>query len=1416
MAEDVLQYNNALKKAHIEMQHQQKMKSRPTKSIPTQQPATATPRPLSGFTHSNTSENNNNTSWHLLAGSGGSNEAQGVVRNPHQEGEGCLNQHFEQTATHTDIDASPRSRPKKIFSLNLPGAHSVDDMQINGELYGLQSALSFASLASSNAPYSARSSLQDSVGGGGKGGEFETSRSQSSSQQVSVDRVGIEESEGHLRDFKSSRKSRPPQKPLSILEQKMMERTMQSLKNNIVKKQVVMNKEFEGKSFITKPNILRFDDFEVGCSYTKKITVTNVSLSFNTFKVLELPVRVSDFFKILYAPPGRLSAGTGVPIDVTFTPALPTPIFEKLVILAETGQFEIPIECLPKQCKVSLSTTQLEFENISLGETQVRTLKLSNNGGLESNVDISFSSDACGIDGDYEVHTDVDGKKWPVVDTVQSAFVFQNALVLQAYSTHMLDITFTPSVLGSYSVSLFFRYKGPDNVPTVTRLLVTGTVTDVPIYLDVREIDFMLCYCGQLYRDCFVLHNRGKVALKSKVKVPSVLKKYVTVVPRVAFVQANSSLSIQLKFKPTLDLLDSNLKTVLMGEAASPETSQNLSSTEQDDGFSGSNTTLGQDAAKLDPSRAISLPVTISVASICSPIWFQLKALVTNALLTVQPEELFFGECSINESVEIPFCVTNQSVSPIRYGFVHLPKEIQIVPSDGFGTLLPLEEMKMVATFSPLTATQHTFALTIKTDQGDPLVIPCSGIGVKPSLQFLPAIITIPPTSLGDVNTADVFLENISKVTQIFEICVPDHCPFLLITPIVQTLLPGLRAHIKIDFEPANCLKVEEEPPDNHMLVAGISTPTTTDPPPVKPIGEKSLKPHTYSKKMSSRSLVSPKSPATPDPSPDPHSSDALPSLQEKRSERKSRKEKEKTKEKDESPSSQAPGNTIDTSSDTPPTTTTSSLSTTTSTMNVTSHNPLQSQKNLPQMSSLPLGQTLTWKIPCFSMPVSKLAGPLQASSGEAATMTAGLGQPVVYLEISATVAPPTLVRVLEPSEHSNLLPPSSPSLFPPPPPVHFGQVPIGQSVVKKVTIRNNSPNQIKPQLAAVYGNMTVLNAVRPMLPRQSQVLQIQYKPDSHGMHLETIELTVGKYHRLIVPVQGQGVSPKLTIEPMPDDNHLDFGYTIVRDSSKKEIKLVNASQFAVGYHIHLLRTGPKNINGINPFSVVPDEGDVPVGGEKVITIAFEPDHENHLFHDELQIEVKSESTKRTIYLKGGCTGARALYMLPDPIYEERTPPIRGKGLSDIIKPGYSGCIPRGSYTLNFTPTLAASNGPIVRTLVFGNAKVKREKGISGEVIFEPLSPQGVKDGFSIEGGLRYVIEPDSTRTINFQFDPDVHCTNIPLKNTKDPNMHFNLVESLLQGTVETSIKCTLKGGYSAQDKESSFTLILIGHYVGV
>ena len=52
---------------------------------------------------------------------------------------------------------------------------------------------------------------------------------------------------------------------------------------------------------------------------TQTIYLTNVSFSFNSFKLLPLNEKIKDFFDIVYVPSGRISAGMQVPIKISFT-----------------------------------------------------------------------------------------------------------------------------------------------------------------------------------------------------------------------------------------------------------------------------------------------------------------------------------------------------------------------------------------------------------------------------------------------------------------------------------------------------------------------------------------------------------------------------------------------------------------------------------------------------------------------------------------------------------------------------------------------------------------------------------------------------------------------------------------------------------------------------------------------------------------------------------------------------------------------------------------------------------------------------------------------------------------------------------------------------------------------------------------
>lgn len=145
-------------------------------------------------------------------------------------------------------------------------------------------------------------------------------------------------------------------------------------------------REFKGTSFISKPDVIFFKDFTVGVSHTLTILVTNVSFSFNSFKLLPLEDSIRDFFYIKYTPSGRMSAGLSTSITITFTPQLNQDIDTFLPILSETGKINIPLKCTCKKALVSVEEQHLGFGDVIFGEQQSVTLKIKNSGALSTKV----------------------------------------------------------------------------------------------------------------------------------------------------------------------------------------------------------------------------------------------------------------------------------------------------------------------------------------------------------------------------------------------------------------------------------------------------------------------------------------------------------------------------------------------------------------------------------------------------------------------------------------------------------------------------------------------------------------------------------------------------------------------------------------------------------------------------------------------------------------------------------------------------------------------------------------------------------------------------------------------------------------------------------------------------------------------
>ena len=146
---------------------------------------------------------------------------------------------------------------------------------------------------------------------------------------------------------------------------------------------------FAGKAaFLPKPAIVEFLDFEPGKEYKHKFSLTNTSLTFNSFKLLELPNNVRDFFEVSYDKPGRMSAGTSCSVEVVFRPSANSDIRTALPLLTETGPAEVPIVCCTKKVIPSVVSDHVAFSTVTMGELKTLALVIRNGGALTTSYEL--------------------------------------------------------------------------------------------------------------------------------------------------------------------------------------------------------------------------------------------------------------------------------------------------------------------------------------------------------------------------------------------------------------------------------------------------------------------------------------------------------------------------------------------------------------------------------------------------------------------------------------------------------------------------------------------------------------------------------------------------------------------------------------------------------------------------------------------------------------------------------------------------------------------------------------------------------------------------------------------------------------------------------------------------------------------
>eukprot|EP00746_Dinoflagellata_sp_MGD_P166659 gnl/MRDRNA2_/MRDRNA2_96709_c0_seq1.p1 gnl/MRDRNA2_/MRDRNA2_96709_c0~~gnl/MRDRNA2_/MRDRNA2_96709_c0_seq1.p1 ORF type:complete len:1652 (-),score=423.00 gnl/MRDRNA2_/MRDRNA2_96709_c0_seq1:82-5037(-) len=624
-----------------------------------------------------------------------------------------------------------------------------------------------------------------------------------------------EEDEGQARDLDLDLPEGKFWMPkLSKLEQQYMAAAMERQRQNITSVQRCWGKEFKGDAFLAKPSTIAFLDFEVGRRYKQVIEVTNVSLTFNQFKLLPLEDKIKDFFEIKFKPPGRMSAGVTCYITLWFYPKVNHDIKSDFPILAKTGHINFPLQCTTKKTILNITPQDadanpiIDFGNVLSGEVGHRTLLVKNSGALGTQYTL-----------EPETNLEADNNFLRMLEITPKQGEFGQ------HATTKVQFTFKPEAIGPYATVLKLSINngavGDARLVETRRVLVQGQCIDVPIYVEKEEYNLKTCVYGHTFRENIVLHNRQSVAMKIQVERPKQVEGELQINPTVAYIQGQKNQAIQVKFCPRHDFLDRYPQY--------------------------------RDKQRPDELTAFRIPVKVVGADQVLPVCTALVGTLSTNDVVFEPPILNFGQCFVNAATMAELRIVNKSLLPQKFAFVRLPSFLSVenVPVDvqdeekteedfrreclqqgnlfeedketlgwgngtavadgggygAFGILLPNESFRINVIYSPESATEMDYSITFKVLTAKLCVrdflVPCKGQGKSPILSFSHTQMSMAAIPCDATAKESIEVVNISSTPYTMCLTVPPvELGRLFVCPVCCTLKPKEKRRLQIEFKP--------------------------------------------------------------------------------------------------------------------------------------------------------------------------------------------------------------------------------------------------------------------------------------------------------------------------------------------------------------------------------------------------------------------------------------------------------------------------------------------------------------------------------------------------------------------------------------------------------------------------------------
>ncbi|KAL4221191.1 hypothetical protein ACF0H5_019455 [Mactra antiquata] len=1172
----------------------------------------------------------------------------------------------------------------------------------------------------------------------------------------------------------------------SKMDKAILGQVLEKHRAGIVVKQVAAGREFSGCPFYSKPDIIHFKDFDVGRTYKKKVTLTNVSYTVNYCKYLDITEHLKDFIHVHFDPPGQMSAGLTCEMLVTFKPMINEDLVGEVKFLSQTGPFSIPLKCTTKKCDLSVDMDVIQFDTTVIDETLKRTFTLTNKGALGTTFE----------------YFKVTGMKAKTATSAQTSLgrmttVNESGNVVSPDATEAekskKDIENVDKKVegdgtkaGEESHIISYDQEGQGQEGTTEGEGQEGAGEDrVPIEegspdLLISEIDdygtldgmkagpiatgeigpfssvkleiiwnpsvpgkvdseFLVTFADPLSDSISVR------AIGTAIDVPVWVERQ-TVDLKICMldrlyqdtivVNNRATTALRLKFEVCKELRDHLELLPKTGYIqAQSQFSAQLKFLPRKSLFDEGGRYFDKETGVLEAS------MTIRVADQTAPVPFTVTAVVTNSDMEFDTTEINFGDCTIYETTKTTIKLSNKSILPQEYGFVGHPQYVEVQPNDGFGTLLPLETIELEVLFSPKKAKDYKFDLNCKSLINREFKIQCCGVGVLPPLELSHQVVHFAATSLYDVSTAALHVVNSHTSMNEFTHPVPrigkgEIAPVgptsfefvipedapVTISPSVGTIQPGEKTRIQIRFAPT---LNEDDICKEAVRMATRQMELQAD----KEYKE-ALKKQKEAEDALSQPAAGKKGAAAP----------------AKGAPAKGIKEKS--------------GNTL---------------------LNVTGPKPITPPKpeEITKDSSAyaaAVGSLLRQykgKFNSFTVPCYVASGET-TNPGELPYSISN----TLYVEIHCPTVKPPLVVISDSGRSTT----------------DFGEVSLGQNIFKSITIQNISNKTLELTASALdtLGPFQVMNAFRVLPPDATHTMLVSFTPTAGRVFQEVLSISC-LTARLHITLTGKGVSPLVSLSPSIDNGVMDMGAVLAGEYLEKTFKMQNTSSLSINYCIKmesmsLLRhahaqelpkfltgsdktlVGVQNNNGQNVFDLVPAEGTIAPGGDVEITVTFAPDHASDYYSDGIKIElfgkeecqsfqIKGTSKQRIMFIEGGdqikpdieSLAVKPIIEDEETIKQTTTPllvTLKAIAKDDAYDPAsrdiYIGC---------------------VRTMAVSQKKEVKPGYRNGEFTFDNIQQLASK-GFAVDPS-KGMVEAGILKPVNVTWTPPVgHDPNQPMEAT--------------------------------------------------